>query len=334
MSKVTLRIIAEKSGMSKYAVSRALSGKDGVSEATRQRIMEVADELGYERPTPPSQSEVVAIFDDRDHVNAELHSQILAGLQREAGRLNYDLRSHWLHHGGSIEDVLRNAGAVFAINVSDETAKRAIEASGVPVVHSGWTGPLAQVDVVGGTDHGSGEAVVNHLHTLGHREIVYVHGTGDLRGRRVRLSGARVAAEVTGTTIHDLSWEEDSSFSEAFTRLLRKNVRPTALFCAHDTLAMAVVTDLLSRGWRIPQDVTIIGFGDFTPARLVSPPLTTVRVKGQEMGRTLARIMHLRTTDADWPGVPLQIRVVNELIVRSTCGPPPTVHPLDREPRA
>lgn len=331
MSRVTLRIIAEKSGMSKYAVSRALSGKDGVSETTRARIIEIAEELGYERPQVPTRREIVAIFDDRDHVNAELHSQMLAGLQGDMARLNYVLRSHWLHHGGEIGDVLRNADAVLSINVGDKTARAAISASGVPVVHSGWAGPLAQADVVGSTDHGSGESVVLHLNALGHREIAYVHGTGDLRGRRIRLSGAQLAAETTGVTIHDLPWDETSSFSEAFTRLLDEGARPTALFCGHDTLAVAAVTDLLSRSWRIPEDVSIIGFGDFTPARLVSPALSTVQVRGQEMGRTMARLLHLRMTDPDWPVAPMHVSVVNELLIRSSCGPAPWTHPLDRE---
>ncbi|MCR9218193.1 MAG: LacI family DNA-binding transcriptional regulator, partial [bacterium] len=99
MKRVTLRVIADECGLSKYAVSRALSGKDGVSEATRNRILEVADELGYKRPDPVKTREIITVFDDPKNVNAELHTQILGGLQQEASRMGYVIRPHWLHQG-------------------------------------------------------------------------------------------------------------------------------------------------------------------------------------------------------------------------------------------
>lgn len=331
MSKVTMRIIAEKSGMSKYAVSRALAGKDGVSDASRARILEIAEQLGYQRAAPPEVPEVVVIFDDRDHINAELHAQILTGLQREAARLRYVVRAHWLHHEAPVEQTLARAAGVLAINLADPATQLMIRSLRKRVVHLGWTEPLEPVDIVGGADHEAGEKVGRYLIDLGHREIVYAHGPIDLRGRRERFYGIREVVErAPGVTLHDVIWREDETFSDSFAALLDRGVRPTAFFCAHDGLALSVVTDVLSRGWRIPEDVTVIGFGDFNAARQIRPALTTIRFPGPEIGRALMHLLHLRIADTDWPEVPMRIRLANELIERNSSGRAPASHPLDR----
>lgn len=331
MSKVTLRIIAEQSGMSKYAVSRALSGKDGVSETTRARILEIAETLGYRAPATPKLREIAALFDDPHSMAAELHTQILGGLQRESHRLGYVIRAHWLHHDLPLPEVFSGAMGVIAINLSDPAAQKAIRNLDMAVVYTGWQDPLEPVDIVSGADHESGSAVARHLIGLGHKEIVYVHGREDLRGRRERLYGLREIVERTpGIVLHDLRWTEVGGFSDAFTQLLTNGARPTALFCAHDGLALNAVTDVLSRGWRIPTDLSVVGFGDFSAARQIRPALSTVRVKGDEMGRTLLNLLHRRLTDEHWPRTPMRLQVTNELLLRSSCGRAPWAHPLDR----
>lgn len=329
MSRVTLRIIAEKCGMSKYAVSRALAGKDGVSEANRKRIVQVAEALGYQRPAPARSREIVALFEDPQGVNAELHTQILGGLQQEATRLGYVIRPHWIHHGAPLAGIFDGALAGLSVNVSDKAARAVIAEAGIKVVHTGWLEPLEAADVVGGADQEAGAAVARHLVSLGHTEIVYVHGIGDLRGRRERLYGMREATEqLEGITLHDLRWTEAGGYSEAFARLLETGARPTGFFCAHDGLALNVVTDALSRGWRIPRDISVVGFGDFSAARQVRPALSTVRTKGYEIGRTLLILLHQRLTEDHWPESSMRLRVLNELVVRNSCGPAPEHHPL------
>ncbi len=331
MSKVTLRIIAEKCGISKYAVSRALAGKDGVSEANRKRIIEMADALGYQRQVPARSREIVAVFDDPKHVNAELHTQILGGLQQEAARLGYIIRAHWLHHSAPLDGIFEDALAGIAVNVSNRAAREVIQKAGIKVVYTGWLDPLEPADVVGGADHEAGAAVARHLVDLGHRDIVYVHGIGDLRGRRERFYGMREVIEpMPGIALHDLRWTEPGGYSDAFAQLLETGARPTGFFCAHDGLALNVVTEALTRGWRIPQDISVIGFGDFNAARQIRPSLSTVRTKGYEMGQSLLILLHHRLTDAHWPDASMRIHVLNELMIRSSCGRAPLAHPLDR----
>src|SRR5688500_13713420 len=74
VEKITLATIARRLGLSKFAVSRALSGKSGVSEATRRRVQDLAAELGYVRLAPPAQTKTLGlVFHDTDLINSELH---------------------------------------------------------------------------------------------------------------------------------------------------------------------------------------------------------------------------------------------------------------------
>ena len=335
MSKVTLRVIAEETGLSKYAVSRALSGKTGVSSETRARVVEVAERLGYRPPAAARPQLAGAVFDGREHANGELLMQVQTGLQTEAARLGYALRLHFLHESLDMANLVERCCGILAVNLRDGPELDVLNAAGIPVVRHGWVEPLDPVDTVSGTDHEAGAAVARHLLELGHREVVYVHGPVDLRGRRERLYGlTEVLGNVEGAVIHDVTWAEEDGFSARLSALLEKGHRPTAFFCAHDGLALTAVSDLLARGWRIPDDVSVIGFGDFSAASLIRPALTTVRVHGIEMGRAAMRLLDARVRDADFLSTPVRIQIPNTLILRESSAPAPEHTPArKRRPR-
>lgn len=324
MQRVTLRIIAENCGVSKFAVSRALSGKSGVSEATRNRVIATAEQLGYQRQVARTRLTIAVLFEDRLHVNGELHSQVQAGMQSEAARLGYDVQPHWLHHGDRIQELIDSCVAIATNSLQDIDVLERVAQSGKPAVHMGWLTPLTHADTVSGTDRESASAVGRHLYDHGHREIVYVHGPYALRGRRERLWGLREALDLeSDCVLHDMHWTEQENFSSALDALLARGGRPTAFFCAHDGLALTAVTDMLARGWSIPGDVSVVGFGDYSAARQIRPLLTTVRIPGYEIGRSMVKLLHLRLSDKEWPSTPLRLRVFSELIERHSTGPAP-----------
>lgn len=327
MSKITLRIIAEETGLSKFAVSRALSGKLGVSEETRARVIAVAERLGYARPErlPAAQTSTIgAIFDSEDPINGEMNVQIQNGLQSEAARLGYTIHAHWTSGKHDLARFIEGCAAIFSVNIQNKAALAQIMASGKPVVRAGWLEPLEQVDHVGGTDREAGIAAGRYLFNLGHREIVFVHGDIDLRGRRERWHGLQEFATATpGLTCHDLTWGSGKSFSDGLDQILAAGGRPTGFFCGHDGMAITAYTDILSRGWRIPRDVSVVGFGDFSAATQVSPPLTTMKIRASEFGRNAVRRLDARLRNPDVDFAPLRMLVPNILIERSSAGPAP-----------
>lgn len=327
MGRVTLQTIAEATGLSKFAVSRALAGKSGVSEETRARVAAIAAQLGYKRPMGDPKP-LGVVFSANDLVNSELQMQIQSGVQREAQRLGHGVRVHWVHAGEDIEALARACAGLMICGPHDPRALAGAYATGLPIVRQGWLEPLEPVDLIGGTDHEGGAAVATYLLALGHREIAYAHGDPRYRGRMERLNGLReVLARVEGAVAHDLTWEDDESFPQVFERLLARGGNPTAYFCAHDGIALTVISELLSRGIRIPEDASVVGFGDFSAALQILPRLTTVKVPGTIIGATAVWLLDARIKSSDHPAFPLRVLVPSQVVERQSAGP---VHPARR----
>jgi LacI family transcriptional regulator len=321
---VTLQTIAREVGLSKYAVSRSLAGKSGVSEETRERIRAMAERLGYIKPAVQAGSnDIAVVFHDHDPVNSELYMQVQNGIQGEAHRLGMGLRVHWTHSARQLEDLARSCAGLLLVGPHDGEAITAANATGIPVVRFGWVDPLEQADQVSGTDHEAGQAVIQYLVDLGHRSIAYVYGVPGYRGRRERFYGAREVAEMhPDVTLHVMQFEEQDGFGQAYGLLKDKGARPTAFFCAHDGLALSVVSELLGQGYRIPDDVSVVGFGDYSAATQISPSLTTVRMEGQECGAVGLRLLIERIKTPRRPGDPARrVNIASRIIERRSAGP-------------
>lgn|GEM_PF-302340 len=322
--RVTLQTIAREVGLSKYAVSRSLSGKSGVSDETRERIRETAQRLGYIKPlNKVAASEVAIVFHDHDPVNSELYMQIQNGVQSEAHRLGMGLRMRWTHHASQLEDLAHTCAGLLLVGPHAPEAIAAATATGIPIVRFGWIDPLEDADHVSGTDHEAGQAVMQYLFGLGHRSIAYVYGTPGYRGRRERFYGAREIAErYPDVVLHAMEFDEQGGFAGAYRALKEKGIQPTAFFCAHDGLALTVMSELLGQGYRIPDDVSVVGFGDFSPATQISPQLTTVRMEGQECGAVGLRLLVERIEHPRQPGTPARrVNIASRIIERRSTGP-------------
>lgn len=325
MTKITLRTIAETTGLSKYAVSRALSGKSGVSETTRLRVRKCAEELGYKKPKLTQAKTLGLLIDDSDLINSELYMQIQAGAQREARKLGYDIKMRWTLDREDLEQEARASAGLLIVGPHEAESLEKAYATGKPIVRIGWLSPLDPVDLVGGTDHEAGSAVANHLLDLGHTDVVYVHGDPRYRGRMERLYGMREMMEqLPNTRLFDMTWDTVSTFAKQFDALLDNGIKPTAFFCAHDGLAVTVMSELLSRGYRIPHDASVIGFGDFSSAQQILPALTTVRVFGYEFGAAAVRLLDSRLKSQAIPDFPMRIQVPNLLVERGSVARCPT----------
>jgi LacI family transcriptional regulator len=323
--KITLATIAQHTGLSKFAVSRALSGKDGVSEDTRIRVRKVAGELGYVRASAePQPLTLGVIFHDADLINSELHLLIQNGAEAEAQRLGYRLDMRWTHQPHEIEAIVRSChGAVLVGPHTRDSLARA-QALGRPIVRQGWLEPLEQADYVAGTDHEAGSAVAQHLLALGHRHIAYVHGTPGYRGRVERFYGVREVLEKNrDAEFREMRFSEGLGFIDHLRLANAEGLRPTAFFCAHDGLAVTVISELLRLGYRIPEDASVVGFGDYSAATQISPQLTTVKVFGRQMGAACVRLLDDRINERIPADTPMRVHIASRIVERASCGPRP-----------
>ncbi|WP_026869899.1 LacI family DNA-binding transcriptional regulator [Inquilinus limosus] len=323
--RVTIQDIADRLGISKFSVSRALSGKSGVGEATRSRVLRAAHSMGYRRSQelPAANGQILFIRQEIDPVSSELWLNMLHGAEREGERLGFSIvprQARHLAEGGPLDSAV--AGLILAVPRPHEISALAAR-TGLPVVCATYVGAMERIDQVVGADWEAGVGVARLLTGLGHRAVAFVHGSTLPLGRAERFRGFRDGMlETPGTTVEDIVFDEAEGFRDAFLAHLRRGGAPTALFCAHDGIAVNVISDLLRLGLRVPEDISVVGFNDFAAASQVSPRLTTVRTPQVEIGAAMVRCIADRLGDAEAASrPPVRLALVAEIVTRASTGP-------------
>ncbi len=328
--RVTIQDVADKLGLSKFSVSRALSGKSGVSETTRHRVLRMAQSMGYRvnQEFAPTTGQILFIRQEIDPVSSELWLNIMHGAEREGERFGLTIvprQARYLTEEGPIDPQV--VGLILAVPRPGGLAKVAVR-TGLPVVSASYVSPMERVDQVSGTDWESGFAVAQLLTELGHRALLFVHGNATPVGRSERLRGFRDGArDVAEAAVDDLVFDEQLGFRAPFLDYLAGGAAPTALFCAHDGLAVTVISELHRLGIRVPEDVSVVGFNDFVAATQVAPRLTTVRTPQVAIGAAMVRCIADRLASEEAATrPPVRVALVAEIVTRESTGPasPPT----------
>lgn len=319
--KITISTIAQVTGLSKYSVSRSLADKSGVSEETRARVKSIAEDLGYipapERDIP----RIGVIFHDTDYINSRFYLKLHQGIEREALSRGYRTTINWTHSAADIDRALKETSGLILVGPHEPSVFAAARALNKPVVRQGRVSSLEKADNVSGTDHEAGAAVAEYLLSLNHRRIVYVHGQPGYRGRVERSNGMREVLEpLPDVDFREMIFEPEADFADHFAALLKTGFKPTAFFCARDGLALTVVSELLRLGYKIPRDVSVVGFGNDEVAVQVVPQLTTVGMDGEQVGAACMRLLDDRLNMRISPNVSVRLHIANEIIFRGSCG--------------
>lgn len=330
MKRVTLEHLSVELGISKYSVSRALSGKPGVSESTRERVVQVARELGYRhravlRPRrTASQRTIVLLIPHHDVDDVAYWMGLIAGASREAEDFGYTfvtrpLEAEGGHRPANLDDV---AGVI----VAGSRARPAMEPYldvGVPAVLATYPGPLEPLDAVHNADHEGGLTVAQHLIGLGHQRLAFVSEALNKPSFAARACGFRDVAETGRASVEEIGIEPDrpgASFERAYRDLAERGEGPTGIFASTDEVAFAVAWALGRLGLNVPRDVSVVGFNDaFGSARFV-PPLTTLRAPTRELGAVAMRFLHERIEGRD--DAPRRFQLAPTLIIRHSTALP------------
>ena len=159
-----------------------------------------------------------------------------------------------------------------------------------------------------------------HLSTTGSPDSrIASRGRDSWRGRKGTRDGPRIPTRSCSGTRERRGHESYRAFFLAAQYFLI--LSPTAFFCAHDGLALTVVSELLRLGFQNPEDVRVVGFGDFSSATQISPQLTTVTLPGQEMGASCVRLLDDKLTGRVANELRLRITVAGRLVLRDSSGP-------------
>jgi LacI family transcriptional regulator len=192
----------------------------------------------------------------------------------------------------------------------------------LPVACATYVEPMSRFDHVVCADWEAGMAVAEMLSGLGHKQVAFVHGSTLPVGRAERYRGFRDGMlETPGTTVDDIVYDEVQGFRRAFLAHIKDGGAPTALFCAHDGIAVSAVSELLQLGLKIPDDISVVGYSDFAAASQISPRLTTVRVPHVEIGARMVRCIADRLTNPEGGArPPMRVSLISEIVRRESTG--------------
>lgn len=327
----TIHDVASRAGVSKSLVSLAMRGSPKVSDASREAILAAAAELGY-RPNAAARSLAdrrsrsigILVLDLHNPVFAE----ILDGAQDEIRRHGYSTMlvsggADPVHEQAEIEKLLefQVEGLILVSHRLSSAQLRRIarEVPTVVVTRRDIAGP--RIDTVSNDDIAGEGLAVDHLVSLGHRQIVHLSG-GDNPVGNDRRQGYLDAMARHGLSssarVVDGGLTDTAGYAAA-RRALEGDA--TALVVANDIAALGAVAAVHDAGRRVPDDVSVVGYDGISLGGLRSIGLTTVAQPLASMGTLAAQRLFERI---DQPGARARhVSVDAALVVRGTSAPPP-----------
>ena len=339
-SPVRLKDIAEQTGLSIMTVSRVVRGRPDVGAASRRKVLSAIQRLGY-IPNPAARqlaTRDLAYGQGERIIGAILSREVVTAHSYFAGILQgiADEARHWDGHllfgyglGDSTESLeypkmLRDMVTRWIILVGKVSPRfvRQLRANGFSLVLVDMRPPLRDLDAVVCDEAVGAFEATRHLVKLGHERIGLIRGPARHPFFEALAGGYRRALHEAGIPIEEpFVVEAPLSLQggyEAAAALLRRSVRPTAIF-TNDDMAIGALRAIHEHGLSVPEDVAVVGFDDIEYAAHTTPPLTTVAVPKEEMGRLAVRKAIAQMEQADRHVFSTTV-VAHALVIRSSCG--------------
>ena len=332
IEKITRADVAREAGVSAATVSRLMRGGARVNADTRDRILLAAQRLDFDLEARKT-SRIIAFLLSNRGVLHPFHSSILMGAEAYCAEHDYGLLFLPLqysltlpHDRLSLPEILLRKTVVAGAIVAGTNSRGMLELlshSDVPwiVLGNNVTGewPNDKPQSIFFDDIGGAYELTSYLLSLGHKSIGFA-GNLSLPWYLRRFQGYRKAMAEAGLPVgnSDVRASDGEEMGYLSTRLLlQKDPRPTAIFAADDPAGRGVYKAARDLGLRVPEDLTVAGFNDTPDAAALHPPLTTVRVFTEELGRQAGELLFKQISQ---PEVPTQSVVLpTQLIRRESC---------------
>lgn len=333
--QITLAEVAQHAGVSLATASRVLNGSNRqVSDALRDRVLASADALGY----LPNASAQALARNSSALVGLVVHdiadpyfSSIAAGVTRVAEDAGLVVvlgtTSREDDRERELLSVLRAHRAKAVVIVGSRTTDkkatgRLIEEIAAYTEQGGRVACVSQaklpVDTVVPANKSGAKALARELAALGHRRFAVLGGPKDLLASKDRVAGFRSGLADSGIDLPDTAvihgeFNRDGGFHAA-TELAAAKTKATCVFVVNDVMALGAMAALRSAGVRMPEDISLAGFGDIPTLRDVAPTLTTVSLPLEQMG---ARAAHLALGD-DPAREPRIVKMAAKVVLRES----------------
>jgi LacI family transcriptional regulator, repressor for deo operon, udp, cdd, tsx, nupC, and nupG len=320
---ITIRDIASSAGVSIGTVSRALKNQPGLTEETRQQVLEIATRLGYDIGNL-RQSKVRRVsflsFRLPDLPVNPFYSHVLHGVEEACREQDIVLSFISFRPGDRLTEIVRRheADGLLCVGYFEPKHLEQMVQFGVPLVlidHHVTGFSCVNMDNFNGAYQ-----AVHHLVEQGRKRIAFISGPSHyssaerVRGFRQALFDAGIPADPALEVLRD---PVDSHFGTriALDRLMALKNPPDAVFCYNDLSALVGIEYALECGIRVPEDLAFVGFDDIDAAPNSKPPLTTVRVNKEALGqRGLEVLLNNRAN----PDSIIESFVEAELVIRES----------------
>ena len=343
-----IKDIAKKAGVSITAVSFALNNKEGISDETRKKILDIVSECGYTPRTlikfdeidqlqQANTSKLILLLNcpstpftkvESGNVSLSFY-EIIKEVERSANQNQYDLVFKSINMDSSFQEEVHKivtnyhvAGIIVASTAIPSFYIKQVQELGVPVVAIDSYYSDINVDCVVMDNYAGAYAAGKYLIELGHKKIGYLKSVARVNNFDERQKGFEAALNEcgidldpaniyqVGSTIEDC----ETGLSEALTE---KRYLPTALFAESDYLAVGALKSLQGLGIKVPDDVSVIGFDNIAISELMTPKLTTVSVPWGDMADMAIETLMRQIRQEGKTN--LKTRIGVELIKRESC---------------
>ncbi len=331
-NNATIRDVARRAGVSVATISRYLNNTAPLAAETAGRVKQAMEELNFS-PHPAARNLATRRTNTiglvLQEIGGDYYTPLLRGIEAASGEAGFDLLIHSTraHVSGNSQRRTLNEhntdGLLVFIDALDTPELTRLNSIGFPVVLMHQASPeTLNIPTVTIENQSGACQIVDHLVTTHNRKrIVFLRGPENNEDSEAREFGYRQALKKHGITADPVlvtrgGFDSEGAYN-AMIDLLARNIRFDAVFTGDDDSAIGVLEALKQSGIRVPEGVAVAGFDDSIFARLLSPPLTTVRAPIEEVGREavrqLTRLMHGGEAEP-------VTTIPTEMVVRRSCG--------------
>ena len=335
----TLKDIAERAGVSTATVSRILNEDEtlSVTDTTRRNVLRIAQELHYNKKKTSAPSMTIGIFQWislLDETEDPYYQDIRSGIEQYCAEKKIEvIRAFESDH--NYMDTLRDVPALICIGKYGDRQRKELQSLSSHVLFLDMRTPQINCNT---NTLDFGQAVydaMDYLTGLGHRRIAYLGGKEQLTDSTIYFE-ERKDAFIRYCTQHDLCWEpymkeEEFSVESGYHMALEliqahkqgAEPLPTAVFAASDPIAIGAMRAFYKYNYRVPDDISIVGFDDISAAGFLNPPLTTIHAPAFQMGQYAAHyVTQMTDSFTQQEALPVRITLPCTLCIRESCGKP------------
>ncbi len=332
--ETTIHDIARELNIAASTVSRALNDNPLISEATREKIKKTAERMGY-RPNVlaanfrTKRTNTIGVIVPL--INRHFFSSVISGIEDIAYQQGFAVTISQSNDNFEKENKIAHSlfqnrvdGLILSIAMETQTYDhlKIFTDRNIPIVFFDREVEEIEAHKIVVDDFGAAYQATKHLIDQGRKRIAMIGGPLNLKIYKNRQDGYCQALKDAGLSMEEPGILNNSLTREDGTRAIKKimdsTVKPDAIFCANDTTALSSIIYLKNNGFKIPENIAIVGFSNEPFSELVTPSISTIKQPGFEIGQKAAELIINQIKQKKKPSSFETITLPTELIIRDS----------------